>query len=74
MSKSVDEQRRDLLHAARLRAIDAAMSAGVHNVGLRQSICQAESEQEIAAVLAEAGVIAPSEIRSAADALRTGTW
>jgi hypothetical protein len=55
--KSLDEQRRGLLHAARLRAIDALLNSGKHNLLLREEIVQATSEQAIADVLAKAGVI-----------------
>jgi hypothetical protein len=60
MSKSVDEQRGLLLQAARLRAIDAAVSAGRHTLALRESICKAASEQEIEQLLRQAGVITAS--------------
>jgi hypothetical protein len=58
---SADEQRRRLLYAAQLRAIDAALSAGKHTLALRGEICNAATEEAIAEALAKAGVIVAPE-------------
>jgi hypothetical protein len=57
MSRSADEQRNELLYAARLRAIDAALNAGRHTLALRRSICDAATEEDIDRLLVQAGVI-----------------